>query len=184
MKTQHWGSAIICLMLLAGSTSKSLATTAADDIRVDEAVIREMPPGAPATAAFMKIINNSKKDHTLTAAKSSISNAVELHDHVLTNGVMQMRPVEKISLKAGETTHLKPGSLHIMFIGVTNAPKADQKVPVTLVFEDSSTKVVEIPVRKMEMDSGGAQSQKMPQGMNHGMHHGTHHDDGIDKKKK
>ena len=71
-----------------------------------------------------KIIN---KDINLLKAESDISKVVELHTVNMENGVMKMRQVKSILIKANSSIELKPGSFHIMFIGLKSPLKKDEK---------------------------------------------------------
>lgn len=122
--------------------------TAADQITAADPYVRLLPPQQPNTAAFVALKNADAKDHKLVKAESSVARTVELHEHVHEGGVMKMRPVKDITLKAHDTTTLQPGGYHIMLLGLKQALRADQKVPLTLTFEDGTTLKLEAPVRK------------------------------------
>ena len=83
--------------------------------------------------------------------------------------MMMMRRIDKIDVPANGETVLKPGGLHVMFIGLKHDLKVGQNVPVTLTFEDGSTKSFEAPVRKimMGMKMGNKPMSGMPM---HKMH--------------
>jgi copper(I)-binding protein len=50
----------------------------------------------------------------------------------LEDGVMKMRPLERIELPAGTAVKLAPGGLHIMLIDLKQPLQRGEKVPVTL----------------------------------------------------
>ena len=78
------------------------------------------------------------------------------------NGTMQMREVAGgLQVPAKGTVVLKPGSYHVMLIGLKNALKAGDSFPVTLVFEKAGNVSITVPVRAM-----GAKHDDMP-GMGH-----------------
>jgi len=64
---------------------------------------------------------------------------------------MKMRQVKQIDLPAQGTTTLKPGGLHVMFLGLKSELSSGQPVPVTLIFEDGSQTTIQAPVRKLQM---------------------------------
>jgi len=103
--------AIMFVLLII--TSLNLYAT---DLKITDAKIRLVPPTSSVSALFMKIKNNTKKDLKITSIESNISKIVELHNMIMDNGGMQMRPVENIELKANSITELKRGGLHVMFI--------------------------------------------------------------------
>jgi copper(I)-binding protein len=149
------------------------AGTAAEKITANDPFVRLVPPGTANTGAFMVIKNADDKDHKLVKAESPVSKVVELHTHVAEGGVMKMRPVKDIEIKAKGEAVLKPGSLHIMLINLKQELKEGDNVPITLTFEDGSTKKVEAPVRKiqtemkMEKHDGSMKMEQHGPGMKH-----------------
>jgi hypothetical protein len=141
------------------------AQSAADQVEVQDAYVRAVPPGQPNSASFMGLHNGDSRDHALVGAASPAAKVVELHTHTMVDGMMQMRPVDKIELPAGATTSLKPGGFHVMLIGLQQPLVPDQTVPLTLNFEDGSQTQVSAPVRKLQM-------HMHQQEMDHGKHHG------------
>jgi len=155
----------LILTLLCAASSAAFAAGAADSINVVDPYVRMMPPGARATAAFMLLKNGSDKDAKFVKAESAAAKAVELHTHINEGGMMKMRPVAAIEIKAKGETALKPGSYHIMMIDPVAAMKEGDKVEITLNFDDGSSKKIEAPVKKPEM---------APAPMNHAGHEHMH----------
>lgn len=127
------------------------AGNAADSVEVDGAFARAVPPGQPNSASFLSLTNRDDVDHALTGADSNASEVVELHTHLMEDGMMKMRRVDKIDLPAGETVKLEPGGLHIMLIGLEKQLMPGEDVEVTLIFEDGSRTTLKAPVKKVEV---------------------------------
>lgn len=155
----------LAVALTAASLSLGAwAAGAADSIGVVDPYVRMAPPGAMATGAFMVLKNAGDKDVKLVKAGSSASKVTELHTHINEGGVMKMRPVPAIDIKAKGEAVLQPGGLHVMLIDLKEPMKEGDKVAITLQFDDGSSKQVDAPVKKpMPMPMGG-----MP------MDHSTH----------
>ena len=102
-------------------------------------------PGRDTAAGYMSITNHSKTDDKLVSVTSPISGAVEIHNHIEENGVMKMRQVAGISLKAGETIELKPGSFHLMMFKA-NLPEDQTDVSLTLNYENAPSVTMVVPV--------------------------------------
>jgi copper(I)-binding protein len=51
------------------------------------------------------------------------------------DGVMKMRAVDALPLPAGQAVALKPGSYHVMLMGLKQPIKAGETVPLTLTIE-------------------------------------------------
>ncbi len=122
---------------------------AAEEVQVLDPYVRAMPPGQSVSAAFLGLSNTGKKDHALVAAETSVAMMVELHEHTMAEGMMQMRKVEKIDLPAGATVELKPGGLHIMLINLKSQLKPGDEVEIILIYGDGSKATVQAPVRKI-----------------------------------
>jgi copper(I)-binding protein len=118
----------------------------ADSLSVQEPYVRLAPPNAPATGAFMVIRNNGDKDVKVLKADNPVSRVTELHTHLNEGGVMKMRPVAAIDVKAKGEAVLKPGGLHVMMIDLKAPMKEGDVVPITLTLDDGSTKQVDAKV--------------------------------------
>ena len=119
---------------------------AADHVSVQDPYVRLAPPNAPATGAFMVIRNNGDKDVKVLKADNPVSRVTELHTHLNEGGVMKMRPVAAIEVKAKGEAVLKPGGLHVMLIDLKTPMKEGDVVPITLTLDDGSTKQVDAKV--------------------------------------
>jgi copper(I)-binding protein len=124
------------------------AAGAADNVAVVDPYVRMVPPGAMATAAFMVLKNSGNKDARIVKAETSAAKVTELHTHLNEDGVMKMRRVPAIDVKAKGEAALEPGGLHIMMIDLKAPLKEGDKVAVTLSFDDGSSKKLEAPIRR------------------------------------
>lgn len=143
---------ITAFVLATLIAAPALAGTAAESISANEPFVRMAPPGMTNTGAFMVLRNGDSKDHKVVKAESPVAKAVELHTHTNDGGVMKMRQVKEIEIKAKREAVLKPGSLHIMLIGLKQDLKEGDNVAITLIFEDGSSKKVEAPARKIQTE--------------------------------
>jgi len=135
------------LLLSSLLLSAGVFAGAADQVVVQDPYVRLAPPNSPATGAFMVIRNNGDKDVKVVKADNSASKVTELHTHLNENGVMKMRPVASIEVKSKGEAVLKPGSLHVMLIDLKAPLKDGDTVPITLTFDDGSSKSVDAKVR-------------------------------------
>ena len=136
------------LLLVSLMVSAGALAAAADMVTVNEPYVRLAPPNAPATAAFMVIKNAGDKDVKVVKADNPASKVTELHTHLNENGVMKMRPVAAIDVKSKGEAVLKPGGLHVMLIDMKAPMKEGDVVPITLTFDDGSSKKVDAKVVK------------------------------------
>lgn len=121
----------------------NLATNAAGSITIDMPRIRATAPGQTVSGAFMTLVNSSATAYTLTSVSYSGANAVEIHETSMSEGRMRMRQVGEIEIPANGSVELKPGSYHIMLIGLEKDMKPGAVETLTLTFSDGSQKTVE-----------------------------------------
>ncbi len=141
---------------LLALTSFLLATPAlADSVRIDDPWTRATAPGQKVAGGFMRL--TAAADMTLVGGASPVSSHVELHTMQMDGGVMVMRQVDNIPLPKGKTVELKPGGLHIMFIGLKQPIKAGDKVPVTLQVRGADGKEQTLAVTLEARATGGMQ---------------------------
>lgn len=112
---------------------------------------RAVAPGQENSAMFMTLKNKSARPVSLIRAQSAAADVVELHTHMMTDGVMQMRQVPDIVVPANGRVSLQPGSFHIMLIGLKKPLKEGEKVSVKLHFDNGEMAIVEMPVKAVQM---------------------------------
>lgn len=159
MKFRHFGALALSSLFL------STAAYAAD-IAVTDAFSRASAPTAKAGAAFLTIKISEGADR-LISASSPVSEKVELHTHLMEDGIARMRPVAAIDVTADAPAVLKPGGLHIMLIGLKAPLKQGESFPLTLNFEKAGPVAVTVPVQ-----AAGAARPAAPVGDAHD--HGGH----------
>jgi len=132
------------------------AAALAQSLTVDDPRVRSVPPGSPTTAAFMDLANPGETDLALVGGSSPLAGSLELHNHVMVDGVMQMRQVEEIPVPAGETVRLGPGGWHLMLFDLARSPVEGESVAFTLTLDNGETLSVEAPVKRVQpMDMQG-----------------------------
>lgn len=99
------------------------------------------------SAAYMVIQNKGSAPDRLVRASSDVAQSTELHLSEVKEGVMSMRPVEGVDIPARGKAELKPGSYHIMLVGITRDLTAGEKLKLTLEFENAGEMEVEAEVR-------------------------------------
>ena len=115
--------------LLATLIAAGLVSTAsAAGVHVEDGWARATVEGMKMGGAFMKIHNDEAKQDFLVGGSSPVADRVEVHTHVNDNGVMRMREVKGgVPLAAKGVTELKPGSYHVMFMGLKKPLKEGEK---------------------------------------------------------
>lgn len=119
-------------------------TPAWAQVKVEAAWARPTVPGQQGGGGFMTL--HSERADRLLGGSTSVAERFELHSMTMQGDVMQMRQVDAIALPAGQKVELKPGGLHVMFIGLKQPLTQGRKVPVTLRFERAGEVKVEMTV--------------------------------------
>jgi periplasmic copper chaperone A len=135
---------------------------------------RTSPMVAGAGAAYMVIENSGPSADFLVGGSSDVAKAVEVHETVVMEsaapmesagmgaatpmasagglatggGMLGMQKIDRLEIPAGGSVELKPGSYHIMLIGLTRALKAGEKIDITLTFEKAGDVKVTAEVRE------------------------------------
>ncbi len=119
------------------------------EVKVIDPWIPEAPPTAQAMAAFMQLQNDGDQPVKVVAAHAPGFDTIELHLSVEENGMHKMLKQDALVIPPKGSLHLRPGSYHIMLIGVHDPrPKAGDVIPMRLDLEGGQTIEVEVPVKR------------------------------------
>jgi periplasmic copper chaperone A len=122
----------------------------AGDISIGHPWTRVTPTGAKVAGGYLKITNNGREADTLTAATAEGMDTVEVHEMTMKDSVMTMRKLSAgLEIKPGQTVELKPGSFHLMLIGVKAPLEVGKLIKGTLTFAKAGTVPVEFKVEPM-----------------------------------
>jgi periplasmic copper chaperone A len=135
------------------------------DVTVTQPWVRGTVAPQKTTGAFMVL--RSTSDAKLISASSPSAKQVEVHEMVMVNNVMRMRPIPELALPAGKEVALKPGGYHIMLMGIAHQLKQGDVVPITLTVRESDGKSKTIEVQAQVRDLAAPAPM---QGMSHDKH--------------
>lgn len=112
----------------------------------------DMDMGNMSTGAFyFTIKNNGEESDRLVKVETDMAEVVEIHDVKMDGGVMKMQPQhDGVEIPAGEEVVLKPGSYHVMMIGLTESLIDGEEFTATLYFEHAGEVEVVVPIYKTE----------------------------------
>lgn len=140
----------LCFALLSGS--------ALAQVQVDEPWVRATVAQQKATGAFMRL--TSPTDARLVGVASQVAGVAEIHEMVMQDNVMKMRPIEALVLPAGQAVELRPGGYHVMLLDLRSQVKAGEEVPLSIVVEHAGgqreTIELQVPVRALNAAGGHA----------------------------
>jgi periplasmic copper chaperone A len=168
MQLSVYRSLTAALIAVAAMTATALAHDyRVGDLKIDHPWSRVTPEGAKAAGGFMTITNTGTLPDKLIGGTFVAAATFEVHEMSMTDGVMKMRQLDKgLEIKPGATVELKPGSFHVMLIGLKQPMKEGEKIKGTLVFERAGTIEVDYKIEPMgTRASGGADHD----------HHGAMH---------
>lgn len=162
-------------VLLAGAPPAFGQGNETSTIAVEQPWARATPTGALTGAVYMKLENKTNTADRLTGASSNVAGQVQIHEMAVVDGVMQMRQLaDGLPIPAGGSVILKPGSYHVMLIGLKRPLAAGETFPLTLTFANAGNISITVPVQAMgAMQSnpgatghmGGSENNKSQGGM-------------------
>jgi periplasmic copper chaperone A len=142
-------------LLAAVLMSVFLGHASADDYTIGSLQIanpwtRATPKGATVAGAYLSISNKGTTPDRLIGGSSAVASRFEVHSMVMEQGVAKMRPiVGGLEIKPGEAVELKPGSLHVMLLGLKQPLAKGEKVKGTLEFEKAGKVEIEYAVEAL-----------------------------------
>jgi len=152
-------SKVALAALLIGFVGPALAQgTSNTSITVEQPWARATPGGAKTGAVYMTLGNKSGTADRLTGVSSDVAEKLQIHEMKVENGVMKMGEIAGgLPIPAGGSVALKPGSYHVMLIGLKKPLTVGEKFPLTLTFEKAGNISVTVPVQAMgaAQDKGG-----------------------------
>jgi periplasmic copper chaperone A len=143
----------LCLAVIS-----AVYAQASSPIEISHAWARATAASAANGAVYLKVMNRGTADDRLTGASTTVAAKAELHITLNDNGVMKMRPITDVPVKAGGSAEFKPDGMHIMLLGLKHPLKAGDHFPLTLTFEKAGTVQTRVTVTK----AGAAGPGSMP----------------------
>ena len=126
-------------LFIIALTLISSASGASDTLIISDAWVRATPPGKMMTAGYASLENVSKDVITITGVSAEIAGHTSLHETRIERDRSTMRPVAKLSIKAGERVSLKPGGLHIMLMKLSEPLTDGQSIDICLELENNDS---------------------------------------------
>ena len=150
---------LLLAALVVGSAAVGCSSNGAGaDVTITDAWARPSSAMASAGAAYMTIRNNGTATDALVGASSPAATTAEVHETVVMGspapgasgdgGMMGMQPVKRLEIPGDGSVELKPGSYHIMLIGLKQDLKAGATIEITLTFEKAGQLSLSVPVKE------------------------------------
>ncbi len=128
-------------------------------IQIGHPWARATVPGQQAGGAFLKLQNTGTGGDKLVSASTAAAKSAEIHTMAMEGNVMRMRELGALDIPAGQTIELKPGGLHIMFMGLKEPLKVGDSVPLRLKFERAGEVTVQVKVEALGSQGPASQAQ-------------------------
>lgn len=147
------------LLAMTAGTSALAHEFTVGNITVEHPWSRATAAVVKSGGAFMMLKNTGSTADRLLSVASPIAKMSHLHQTIMEDNVMKMRPVKAIDIPAGGMAELKPGSFHVMFMGLKQQLVEGEMFPLTLTFEHAGS--VEIMVYISEAGAMGEMDMDM-----------------------
>lgn len=126
--------------------AESATGTEVAAITVTDPWCRPTPNGARVAGCYVTL--TAASDDVLTGIATDLATMPQVHEMKHEDGMMKMAHLEQgLPLPAGETVVLKPGSNHLMLMGLTTPLVEGQTARLTLQFEKAEDITVEAAIR-------------------------------------
>jgi periplasmic copper chaperone A len=136
--------------IAADSTAPQSAPAPAATISVEQAWVREPPPGTEVAAAYFTVRNAGHDAVVLVDVSSPLASETMLHESKVVGGESRMRMLERLVIPARGAVTLTPGAIHVMLTGLHQPLRVGQRVPLVLRFANGQQIRVSAPVRPSE----------------------------------
>ncbi|WP_020174720.1 copper chaperone PCu(A)C [Methyloferula stellata] len=139
----------LCAILALPAPADAQATSAGS-ITIAQPWARATPPGAKIGGGYFTLINNGDQTDRLVSLSTGISDRAEVHEMSMKDGIMSMRELaDGLAVPAHGSVELKPGSFHVMFVGLKQPLKQGEHFPATLTFEKAGPVTVEFAIKSI-----------------------------------
>lgn len=144
--------AALAAVLLAGASPAAAGQAERVEVADAHALVSPMHAGG---GVFMTLTNTGRRAATITGAAAPVADTVALHRCQRPQGMQpgQGRRAERpdtaagpLTIPAGETVTLRRGGRHLCMTGTNARFKLDAVFPLTLTFQDGSTKTVRLKI--------------------------------------
>ena len=108
----------------------------ADSLRVEDAWLREAPPGQRVAALYMRLHNAGPSSIYIEGVRVPVAESASIHQSTESGGMAGMRAVPVLELAPGAELALTPGGYHIMVFGLKQQPRAGEQLEFCVLLRD------------------------------------------------
>ena len=136
MKRFSWIASFLVIVMYGGDLR-------AADIVVTDAWVRATPGSMRVSAGYAHIANAGSSADNLVAVSITGAASTSVHQTTEKGG---MEAVDRLTIPANGSVDLKPGSYHIMIMGLPRPLQAGESLPLEFTFERAGKIAVEAKV--------------------------------------
>jgi copper(I)-binding protein len=114
----------------------SVATAAPSMLLVENARMPLPPSGTDRGAVYLTLRNRGADPAVIVGVECALADSAMVHESTVVQGMARMRPIERLTLAAGQSLVLAPEGLHIMLVGLKGELHVGQDVPLVLLLAD------------------------------------------------
>jgi copper(I)-binding protein len=143
---------VLSTVALCAAASVSAADVKVGNLSIDDVWARTGQAGQ-VSAAYFEVKNKGAADK-IVSANCDCAKATELHDMKMADGKMLMMQVPAMDVPANGELKLKPGSYHIMLIGLNRPLVAGETLPIKVKFEKAGEVTLQAKVKDKAAHAG------------------------------
>lgn len=128
--------AIIYMLAVASSAEMSSAI-----FSIEQPQVLATAPGQNNSALYFHLNNQGNVLIEQVSVRSNEVAEIELHQTIMQDGQMQMRPVTKLSILPEQSLVLEPNGLHFMLMGLKQQLKAGATLAFTVCVLDDCQQI-------------------------------------------
>ena len=129
-------------------------------VEINHPVINKPFEGAKSAAGYFTIKNHGPVKISLRGVSMTLAKAM-LHETITDdNGIVRMNHVMKADIPSQGELILKPGSFHVMIVGINRPLLLDDEIPATLLFDNNLDIDIVFKVKNKLAVSGSAKKKK------------------------
>ncbi len=136
---------VIATAAFCAAASVYAADAKVGNLSIDDVWARTGQPGQ-VSAAYFEVKNKGAADK-IVSANCDCAKATELHNVKMIDGAMKMYQVQAMDIPADGELKLKPGSYHIMLIGLNRPLVAGETLPIKVKFEKAGEATLQAKVK-------------------------------------
>ena len=157
---QRLATVCMSLILSVPATAGDVGMAKVGAVMIHDGWARASIGSAPNSAAYMTLMTQGDAADKLVGAKTQVAETVEIHNHIIEDGIAKMREVKSIDVKPGEMATLEPGGFHVMLMGLKEPLKDGDLLPLTLIFEHAGEVKLEVPIKDLKGSTKHGESKK------------------------